>query len=113
MDVQAARADMRQGMAALQSRGLSRSAAWLADCLVGTPPQAAVGGRTVYCGSPTVFHDVSPSDAYLLAKCHFDNREFRRAAHVIDAQYTRTSGAECGDARSFFLRCYSLHLVRA
>ena len=108
MDTATARADIREGIATLQSRGLSRAAAWLADCLLGSS-QASAG--QVFAGRPTALHDPPPSDAYTLAKCHFDNREFRRAAHVIDAQCSQSRGAECGDARSFFLRCYALHLV--
>jgi hypothetical protein len=50
------------------------------------------------------------SDAYLLAKSHFDNREFRRCAQVLD-RHLIASGGPSGDPRSFFLRTYALYLV--
>jgi hypothetical protein len=103
MDLLTARTDMKEGIEALSARGLTRAAAWLADCLTGTPTTSTLE----FAGTPTKLNDGAASDSYILSKCHFDNREFRRCAHVID-----THGSVCADSRSYFLRCYALYLVR-
>lgn len=42
------------------------------------------------------------NDFYLLAKCYFDNKEYKRAAYAL-RHHT--------DNRSIFLKCYSAYLV--
>ena len=70
-------------------------------------PRAAAAGVTV---APPSMRDQDHSPSVLLAKAYFDNKEFFRAAHVLDQH--------CGSSLStfsphaLFLRCYSLYLVR-
>jgi hypothetical protein len=66
--------------------------------------------------------DAAVDDAYLFAKALFDQREYARCAHALDAAHDpaaarAATGAPAGAApgyppRALFLRCYALYLVR-
>ena len=126
----ASRLHLRQATAALQLRGLTNSAKWCAEQLVGLEQSSqdaeklsasAVEGpaAALLCKGPE-----HCSDRFLLAKTYFDLGEFQRAAFLLQAPPAPLGGVELGDpsasppsslrglpGEELFLKAYALFLA--
>ena len=105
----------------LSSLGLRQGAKWALELVTGMAPDSE--GFSLLRVAPSACYmslalgcGGSEADevAFMLAKVYFDNKEFARAAHALDAQHAPAGSAAVPSSyppRSYFLRCYALYLV--
>jgi anaphase-promoting complex subunit 8 len=95
-------AQLRRAVVDCSSRGLTSAAKWHLPPSKSKQSRAAEqlnGMASVPIHQETMTVD---TNAYLLAKCYFDAREYERAAHVLRGK---------DDHKSIFLQCYATYLA--
>ncbi|KAL6784802.1 APC8A [Auxenochlorella protothecoides x Auxenochlorella symbiontica] len=92
--------ELRQAVVDCNARGLMESSRWAAQQLAGLPEEETGTGEASLEPVQPVWS--REDDRHALARCHFDVKEYRSAAHVL---------SDCTSPKSTFLRLYSLYLA--
>jgi len=118
MDLQLEASLLSSAAHELSQRGLRVGARWALELVGGL---TAEGGATLAGAAPVPAPLCAPSaplsppdeSVFQLARLYLENREFARAAHLLDRHFA-PDGAPPGPPayppRAFFLRCYALYL---
>lgn len=105
----------------LSQRGLRVGARWALELIGGLASDgdaavpASVGPVPPHLCAPSAPFPPQDESVFQLARLYLDNREFARAAHLLDRHFAPDGAAPSAPAfppRAFFLRCYALFLVR-
>ena len=105
----------------LSQRGLRVGARWALELIGGLAADgdaavpASVGPVPPHLCAPSAPFPPQDESVFQLARLYLDNREFARAAHLLDRHFAPDGAAPSAHAfppRAFFLRCYALFLVR-
>lgn len=104
----------------LSQRGLRVGARWALELVGGLAAEEDALPSAVCAVPPRLCAPSAPfppqdESVFQLARLYLDNREFARAAHLLDRHFAPDGSVVCPQAfppRAFFLRCYALYLVR-